>query len=329
VLLLAAMGIDASTEGAAAAALEDLRRERQERLLEPTRVVEVGTDNARHVVVQLPEPAAAPVRWELELVEESGKVHRAGGVEPHGAGYSLNLQLPARPAPGYHTLRLAIETATRGPLAAEQALIVVPRTSVRAGELLGGRKAWGLVANLYTLRSDRNWGVGDFTDLGQLLEWAAELGAQFVGINPLHALHNGGIDISPYSPVSRLFRNPLYLDVERVPELRDAPEVRAQLTSPDVRGQLEQLRAVGRIDYERAFALKMTLLEPLHRAFVERAGTDRRRAYEQWCAEREPELTDFATYIALSTVSSFELRGSRELFPLEPRTSNLEPQPQT
>jgi L-alanine-DL-glutamate epimerase-like enolase superfamily enzyme len=53
-------------------------------------------------------------------------------------------------------------------------------------------------------------------------------------------------------------------------------------------------------DYERAFALKMTLLEPLHRAFVERAGTDRRRAYEQWCAEREPELTDFATYMAIA-----------------------------
>jgi 4-alpha-glucanotransferase len=322
VLLLAAMGIDASTEATAEAALEELRRTRRERPLEPARVVEIGTEDAARVVVHLGAPQGSPVRWELELEEESGRAHGASGVAANGAGYTLTLQLPAAPSLGYHTLRVAIETA-RGPVAAAQSMIVVPRSCVRATELLGAHRAWGLIANLYTLRSDRNWGVGDLTDLGDLLEWAGKLGAEFVGVNPLHALHNRGMDVSPYSPVSRLFRNPLYLDVERVPELRDTPQVHARLASADVRRQLEQLRAAKRLDYERAMTMKLGVLEPLHRAFVERGDDDRRRAYETWRAAREPELTDYATYMALTEVPS-----SQFLVPSEPRspgTGNLEP----
>ncbi len=326
VLLLAAMGFDASTEEGAEAALEQLRRTQRERPLEPVRVVEVGTDDAGRVVVQLAAAQNEPLRWELELEEESGRVHRATGVEQYGAGYSLTLPLPAAPTLGYHTARIAIETAARGTVTAEQALIVVPRTAVRASELLGASKAWGLIANLYTVRSNRNWGVGDLTDLADLLAWAGELGADFVGVNPLHALHNRGMDISPYSPVSRLFRNPLYIDVEQVPELRHAPQVRAQLAAPEVRQELEQLRNARGLDYERVMALKLALLEPLHRQFAglgqgaaggESGLAERRRAYEKWRAAREPELTDFATYMALA---SSEVRTARLAAGIEVRS---------
>jgi len=305
VLLLAAMGIEASTEAAAEAALERIRRERTERLVAPARVVEMGAPGAEDVVVQLGEPQAGRVRWELELQEESGRLHRAEGEEPHGAGYTLTLRLPASAPLGYHTLRVAVSTE-RASAAADQSLIVVPRSCVRASELLGGRKAWGLIANLYTVRSDRNWGVGDLTDLADLLEWAGELGAQFVGVNPLHALHNRDIDVSPYSPVSRLFRNPLYIDVERVPELEYAPRVRAQLSAPEVLHELDELREADELDYQRVMDLKLSLLEPLHRVFLERRDVERQHAYEAWCAEREPELTDFATYMGLAWGGSRE-----------------------
>ena len=298
VLLLAAMGVDASTEAAAEVALEALRREWGQRALDPARVVEIGSEDLRRVGVRLPEPQRSPVRWTLELEEESGRLHRAEGIAQRGTGYTFEIPLPAPPPLGYHRLRLALETAG-GPLAAEQSLIVVPRTCVRPSELLGDRKAWGLVANLYTVRSDRNWGVGDLTDLGELLEWAGELGAQFVGVSPLHALHNREADVSPYSPVSRLFRNPLYLDVERVPELADSREARALLASPKVRRELTELRRTERIEYERVIDVKYAVLEPLHRAFATGASAERRRAYDEWCAAREPELTDFATYMAL------------------------------
>jgi 4-alpha-glucanotransferase len=314
VFLLAAMGVDASTEDAAEVALEEIRRANRERPLEPVRVVEITSDAAEHVVIQLPEPQTAPIRWELELEEESGRTHSASGVVENGAGYKLTLPLPAPALLGYHTLRLALET-TRGTQTAEQALIVVPRSAVRATELLGGKNTWGLIANLYTLRTNRNWGVGDFTDLGELLTWAGELGAQFVGVNPLHALHNQGMDISPYSPVSRVFRNPLYLDIERIPELRAAPQVRAQLASPEVRRELDALRSSPDVSYERVIALKLALLEPLHRAFVGSENGERRRAYEKWRAAREPELTDYATYMALanSEVRSAQIASGVEV----------------
>jgi 4-alpha-glucanotransferase len=47
-------------------------------------------------------------------------------------------------------------------------------------------------------------------------------------------------------------------------------------------------------------AVKVPILEALHDVFVERGDPDRQRAYDEWCAQREPELTDFATYMSLA-----------------------------
>ena len=63
-----------------------------------------------------------------------------------------------------------------------------PHCFVPEGLARGGR-VWGLATQLYSLRSQTNWGVGDFTDLSRLVEWAGkELGAGIIGLNPLHAL---------------------------------------------------------------------------------------------------------------------------------------------
>jgi 4-alpha-glucanotransferase len=179
-------------------------------------------------------------------------------------------------------------------------LIIVPPHCVTPDELLGDRRAFGFVTNLYTVRSDRNWGVGDFTDLSALVDWAGDVGASFVGVNPLHALANTGSDISPYSPVSRLFRNPLYIDVEAIPELRDAPEVAARIDHPELQAELEALREDGLVRYEQVMALKMPVLEELHRIFTSKPHPDRARAYQEWARAEEPELTRFATWMAIA-----------------------------
>src|ERR1051326_2801415 len=80
-------------------------------------------------------------------------------------------------------------------------------------------RCWLLAVQLYGVKSSRNWGIGDFTDLEGLIELAAKLGADGVGLNPLHALFDDRPgDCSPYSPNSRLFLNALYIDVEKLPE---------------------------------------------------------------------------------------------------------------
>jgi 4-alpha-glucanotransferase len=80
-------------------------------------------------------------------------------------------------------------------------------------------RMWGLAVQLYGVRSRRNWGHGDFTDLENLIELAAGLGASGIGLNPLHALFDNLADAySPYSPNSRLFLNSHYIDPERIAE---------------------------------------------------------------------------------------------------------------
>lgn len=296
-LILAAMGLDASSDEVAARTLERLRDERRGRPLAPVRVVKDTDPTHRQVRVSLAEPQHEPVQWEVSVALEEGGQMTLSGEAPRGAGHSLVIELPAALPHGYHTVRVALQTAG-GPVAAEQLLVVVPPSCVRVEDLLAGRRAWGIVANLYTLRSSRNWGIGDMTDLGNLAEWAATLGAQFIGLNPLHAIRNAGTDVSPYSPITRLFRNPAYIDVEAIPELADAPGMRMLLDSTEFARGLAELRAAATIDYERVMAVKWPLLRACYDVAAVRESSDRWRAFRAWCAAHEPELSGFAGHMA-------------------------------
>ena len=64
-------------------------------------------------------------------------------------------------------------------------LIVVPERAYVPPEL-ETQPAWGIAAQLYSLRSAHNDGIGDFGDLSQLASMAGQLGASTVALNPLH-----------------------------------------------------------------------------------------------------------------------------------------------
>ena len=300
VALLGAMGIDASSERAADSALRALRAEQRRELVAPVRVVGVRDDTAtRHVPVRLASAPNGEARWSVALTLETGETRNAEGRWPGGARAELALPWPAEPPLGYHDVHVSV-TGRGQERVGEQLLIIAPPRCVQPSEVLGDRRAFGFVANLYTVRSERNWGAGDFTDLGALVDWAGEAGAAFVGVNPLHALANTGPDISPYSPVSRLFRNPLYIDVEAIPELHYAPELIARLDHPELRAELDVLREDGQVQYQRVMALKMPVLEELHRAFERSADGNRKRAYDEFVRGEDPELTRFATWMAIA-----------------------------
>jgi len=173
---------------------------------------------------------------------------------------------------------------------------------VTVGEVLGSRRVFGLIANLYTLRSGRNWGAGDFTDLRALIRWAAASGAAFVGINPLHALRNRGWDISPYGPVSRLYRNPLYLDVTAAAEFRASAHARAPAVSEVLRAEIDRARKADRVDYEQVTGMQRPLLRRCFEGFRDRhlgRPTARGRAFEAFARSQGDALEDFATWSAL------------------------------
>lgn len=236
---------------------------------------------------------------------------RAGilpSYRPSGGGAPRRTSDPTREA-----LLAALGFAADSEAAASQSLreLEAEERSTRAGdappvsrqrcvsprELLGGRRVFGLWTNLYTLRSAGNLGFGDLSDLRRLLALAGRSGADFVGLNPLHAIRNRGSELSPYAPVSRLYRNPLYLDVGALPELRRCPAARRLLASRAVSEEVRALREADRLDPERTAELQRRLLVPLHRSFREGGGA-RARAFRRF-RERQGLLEDFATFQAL------------------------------
>ncbi len=136
-------------------------------------------------------------------------------------------------------------------------------------------RCWGIACQLYGLRSRRNWGIGDFEDLARFAEIAAAAGADFVGVNPLHALFMADPGrFSPFSPSSRRFLNPLYIAVDNAP---GAQTVLAAVHVPD------EIRDAELVDYAAVGPLKLKALRHLFRAFRETA--------------EETDAEDFARYI--------------------------------
>ena len=303
VALLAAMGLDAATEAAAAEALRTIREREQSRMVEPVTVLtEEGA--AGGISLHLPEGGEAPVEWHLELTAEDGRCERAEGrVDSPGDRWELRLPIPgAPPPPGYHSLGVAIETAGQR-REAQQTLIVTPSRCATVEDRIGERRAFGLWTNLYSVCSSRGWGAGDTGDLRTLLELAAREGGAFVGVNPLHALWNRDEHVSPYSPISRLHRNLLYLEVAAVPELDSCSAARERIASPGFARTLEQLRAASHLDYEEVVGAKRSVLELLHQTFATQhrdAGTPRGGAYQRYLDRWGRALRDFATFVALA-----------------------------
>jgi (1->4)-alpha-D-glucan 1-alpha-D-glucosylmutase len=172
--------------------------------------------------------ASRPLRW--HVVQEDGAVHK-GDVAPGTliVGESgtmrgeprtrFRLTLPNLPL-GYHRFRLERSSPTSDTM--DIPLIVAPRRCYLPPHF-DKQKYWGLSVQLYGLRSDRNFGVGDFSDLDELCAWASQRGADAVGLNPLHAgFSNAPERFSPYAPNSRLFLNPLYLDIAEIAEFQNA-----------------------------------------------------------------------------------------------------------
>ena len=167
------------------------------------------------------------------------------------------IRLPDDLPLGYHQITLEIGGESPQP----SRLIVCPSRAFEPAWLHDGRAA-GLAISLYGLRSQRNWGCGDTTDLKALTDWVAErTGTSFIALNPLHAIPNRQpYNTSPYLPNSIFYRNPIYLDIEAIPDFGASP--RAARIVP-VAGSAEgnrALRDAELVEYERVYASEAPFL---------------------------------------------------------------------
>jgi 4-alpha-glucanotransferase len=206
------------------------------------------------------------------------------------------------------------ERAARRALAELEALATPPdpepAACLHVRERLGDARAFGLWTNLYSVRSSQNQGFGNLADLRALIRWAGGEGAAFVGLNPLHALDHAGDAFCPYAPVSRIFRDPLYLDVAGLPGLEQAPEARAALERQAA--TLRELRAADTLDPRAVEQVLHAVLRPLHaRMRSGRSSEARRAAYDAFRASGGEELRAFATFQALADAREAE-EGSRD-----------------
>ena len=166
---------------------------------------------------------------------------------------------------------------------------VAPRSVRPAFQGPAGRW-WALGLQLYGIRSQRNWGHGDFSDLLALIELAGRMGAAGIGVNPLHALFDDRPgEPSPYSPNSRLFLNPLYVDVEANADF-DAADA-AGLTA-----DIEGCRRADLVDYPAVAAAKQRCLRAAYRRFRQAAPPARRALFEAFRQGRNPALARFASF---------------------------------
>lgn len=175
-------------------------------------------------------------------------------VEFHEYVVTLQVELPL----GYHQLALLVE-GDEEPLCAMR-IIVAPEKCYIPEAVEKGKKIWGLSVQLYCVRSETNWGMGDFSDLAQLTAKAAETGADFIGLNPIHALYPANPDAcSPYGPSSRRWLNFLYLDVAAMP-CYEHESVQFVVNSEDFKQRLAAARATEFVDYAAVAALKLPTL---------------------------------------------------------------------
>ncbi|HTS48189.1 MAG TPA: 4-alpha-glucanotransferase [Bryobacteraceae bacterium] len=305
--ILTSLGVNGATQESLGQALEE-RELRQWRKPLPPTIVCTEHRPPHEAMLSLPadradSPAVLEIRFEdgnsLRLPVDLGALPVSASKQVDGRPLvRKSLKLPDALPLGYHELTLEL-AGERWPAAR---LIVCPSRAYHPEWLEAGRTA-GLAISLFGLRSERNWGCGDITDLKAVIDWAAEhAGADFIALNPLHAIPNRQpFNISPYLPNSIFFRNPLYLDLEATEDFRASAKARALRQSPAVENEIQALRASEFVEYEGVYRLKIRFLKLLFHSFLDerRRNSPRADEFRQYIERQGDLLHRFAVHAAL------------------------------
>jgi len=304
--ILEALGIAAGTVEQLEQSLAALTRREWERLAPPSVVCDDAGEQELPLnlpVESLGERARLVIRredgqsneFQLNLWEltQTAHIEMDGGTRVR-----KRARLPVRLPLGYHEISVEAAGAT-----ATVRFIVTPGRAWVSPHLGRGGRTAGIAVSLYGVRSARNWGCGDFGDLLQVVDFAADkLECGFVALNPLHAIHNRRpFNTSPYLPNCTFYQNFLYLDIESMEDFARCRRSQELRNSPAVTAEIAALRDAPFVEYERVSALKLRFLKMLFVQFLRERRTGSARAKEfQAYLDREGDLLEkFATYCAL------------------------------
>lgn len=254
--LLCGLGIGATTPGDVQDSLARFAAKRTDRY------------SPQDVVVQAGRPETVPVARSVEfsLVSETdGSILSEGRAE-------AQIALPALPD-GVHRLHLMGVSGTQ-----EVNLIAAPRSTPNIENVLGRSRIWGGMAALYGLKTEDDKTLGDYEDLAALARVFGAASADFLGINPVHALGYAATEtFSPYSPTHRGFLNTDHLSF---------------------RGAASDLTDPRYVDYIAHREEQRVRLRAAYEAFVENGDQNR---FEAFCAREGAALDSFAQFEVTST----------------------------
>ncbi len=292
--VLAALEVDASDPQKSAHALEEQRLKPWRRALPPCVVTVEGEYGWVSVHVPAGHRAEVSVR-----LENGGTVAAESWVndtpdrwvdgEWVGEG---TFRLPDTLPLGYH--RLVLRSDDRE---VESSLIVTPRF-LGLPESMGGRRTWGYATQLYSVRSDDSWGIGDLTDLADLAVWSrTQQFAGYVLINPLHAAQPAApMEPSPYLPSSRMYVNPMYIRPEAIPEYAGLSEADRKAIATLKSDLADELSGTLQIRRNESWLAKRAALEIVYGAGLRPA---RQMAFDDFIRRQGRSLRDFATWCVL------------------------------
>ena len=284
VSVLAALGVDASSDEAIETSYELTKQRIADTLVEPTIVKFIGKEST------------TPIRAKghdvtLRLLLEDGTQYEGNlcmYLTPQADG-SLTFTLPDDIPAGYHTLRV-----NAGPLHGEARLICAP-ARVPLPPAIAEKQRWGWMAQMYSIRSAESWGVGDYGDLKLLLTDAAEKShADFMLINPIHATAPvDPLEPSPYLPESRRFMNVTYIRPQDIEEYAGLDE--------KAKAEVERLHAEVAPDNDNADELDINSAwwhkrQALQLVFKVPRSTERQAAFEAFKEAAGPDLRAFAAW---------------------------------
>jgi 4-alpha-glucanotransferase len=292
---LAALDLDASSDTACWKSLAELDDHLWQRIVPPITVLRQG--RSREIPVHVTDGDSVEANLRLEAGETRGLEQLDRYIPPRHADGRLigraTFLVPGDLPLGWHRLE-AISSGRRG----RGWIVVTPERLDLPSEVRSNRP-WGFTTQLYSLRSARSWGFGDFSDLGELCALAKiRAGADFVLINPLHATEPvSPIEASPYRPTSRRFLSPLYIRVEDIAEVAYVPSQQRAVIEWAAEKPRRANTTSDLIDRDAVWRAKEEALSQIYQ--VERTP-GRQAQFEAFCLREGKSLEDFATWCAIA-----------------------------